>query len=84
MSVTFDLSEVTETTDVVIDGHTLWVRPGATANGRYWQLLTPSDVRVGMVIERGGALVAVFESPAMDVVRQLVIDLCNCGLGGVA
>jgi hypothetical protein len=74
----FDLAAVTETTDIVIDGHVLWVRPGRTESGRYWQLLTGADLRVGMVVERDGALEAAFElAGPVDVVRRIVAGLCG-------
>lgn len=81
-----DLAEVTETTDLVVEGHTLWVRPGWTEDGRYWQLLTPNDVRLAMVVERRGVLVPVFEEqravagPSVsvtDVLRPIVTRLCG-------
>jgi hypothetical protein len=89
----FDLAEITETTEVVIDGHTLWVRPGSTAGGRYWQLLTTSDVPVGMVVERcsrcDGAAVSQFEAlvsvsggplaSATDAARLVLAELCRVG-----
>lgn len=85
MSASFDLAEVTQTTDVVIDGHLLWVRPGSTTDGgRFWQFLTKSDVRVGMVVELDGALVASFEPKVPEAERLIVTGLCRCGLGGTA
>jgi hypothetical protein len=51
MNPYFDLSKVTDPTEVRIDGHDLIVRPGSTEGGRYWQLLTTDGVRVGMVAE---------------------------------
>lgn len=77
-----DLAEVTKTTDIVVDGHTLWVRPGFAGGGRFWQLLTPADVRVGMVVERDGAFVAVFEPTVTGAIRLIVTGLCNCGQVG--
>jgi hypothetical protein len=47
-----DLTEVTKTAEVQVDGHELWVRPGCTCGGRYWQVLTTGDVPLGMVVER--------------------------------
>lgn len=55
MSAMVDLAEVTKVADITVEGHPLWVRPGATEDGRYWQFLTPTDVRVGMVVERDGS-----------------------------
>lgn len=51
MNTRFDLSTVTDPTEVRIEGHNLIVRPGSTKGGRYWQLLTTDGVRVGMVAE---------------------------------
>lgn len=78
------LAEVTTTTDITVDGHTLWVRPGITKCGRYWQFLTSRDVRVAIVVEKDGALVAVFEPVAPNAERLIVTGLCACGLGGAA
>lgn len=80
----FDLAKVTKVTDIVVDGHTLWVRCGETESGRYWQFLTSSDMRVGMVVERDGALVPVFEPAVMGAIRLIVTGLCSCGQRGAA
>jgi hypothetical protein len=86
---TIDLTQITQTADVVIDGHALWVRPGATEAGRYWQFLAPNDVPVGMVVERSGALEPVFDAlvtiPAgpsptvMDAAQLIIAQLCRPG-----
>lgn len=77
-----DLAEVTATAEVQLDGHELWVRPGCTCGGRYWQLLTTGDVPLGMVVERRSAAGTLFEAlvPAsagpsvssLDAVRLVV------------
>jgi hypothetical protein len=77
-----DLAEVTTTADVKIDGHSLWVRPGRTAAGRFWQLLSVSDVPLGMVVERISADGVLFEAlvpsaagpsvSSVDAVRLIV------------
>lgn len=85
-----DLAEVTETAEVQVDGHELWVRPGCTCGGRYWQLLTTGDVPLGMVVERESATGTAFEAlvPAsggpsvssLDAVRLVLA----CGQGGAS
>lgn len=62
-----DLAEVKVESELVIEGHLLWVTPGVTEGGRYWQLSTPNRVPVGMVAERllpaaDGTVLAVFEA----------------------
>lgn len=62
MSAVLDLAEVTKTSDVEIDGHKLWVRPGQLPEGRFWQLLSTMDVPLGMVIEHPTAAGSWFEA----------------------
>lgn len=57
-----DLAEVIVTAEVQIDGHELWVRPGCTCGGRYWQLLSTTDVPLGMVVERRTDAGSLFEA----------------------
>lgn len=84
-----DLAEVTGTVEVQVDGHELWVRPGCTCGGRYWQVLTTGDVPLGMVVERESADGVAFEAlvPAgspctssLDAVRLVLA----CGLRSVS
>jgi hypothetical protein len=73
MNPYFDLSKVTDPTEVRIDGHDLIVRPGSTKGGRYWQLLTVDGVKVGMVAEHWahvlGRTLQVFEATYGDQQR---------------
>lgn len=92
-TATLDLAQITGTADVVVDGHVLWVRSGVTCSGRYWQFLTRTDVPVGMVVERDGVLVAVFEPvktipenpklPVADAARQFLASLCSAAGGAL-
>lgn len=80
-----DLAEVTGTVEVQVDGHELWVRPGCTCGGRYWQVLTTGDVPLGMVVERASSGGVLFEAlvpsaggpsvSSVDAVRLVVAHM---------
>jgi hypothetical protein len=90
-----DLSSVTEVADIVLDGEPLWVSPGLSEHGRYWALLTPADLRAGVVTEHADgtadAVVGTVARSAVSVqaaaewvVAVLRGDrsfLCPCGCG---
>ena len=76
---TIDLAQLTKTTDCVVDGQVLWVRPGHTEAGRYWQFLTRTDVPLGMVVERDGVLLAVFNADSSDAACLFLAGLCAVG-----
>jgi hypothetical protein len=90
---TTDLAQVTAVADIEIDGELLWVSPGVNAGGRYWALLTPSDLRAGVVTEHedgtADAVVGTVARPAVSVqaAAEWVVAVlrgawpCSCGCG---
>ncbi|MEU1506481.1 hypothetical protein [Kitasatospora sp. NPDC005748] len=88
---TTDLAQVTAVADIEIDGELLWVSPGVSAGGRYWALLTPSDLRAGVVAEHADgtadAVIGTVTQPARSVQAAAVLvvaalrGLCPCGCG---
>jgi hypothetical protein len=90
-----DLSQVTTVADIVVDGEKLWVSPGVNRHGRYWALLTPTDLRAGVVTEHADgtadAVVGTVARPAVSVqaAAQWVVAVlrgegsfpCPCGCG---
>jgi hypothetical protein len=95
MAECMDLSQVTGVAEITVDGEELWVSPGLSGSGRYWSLLTPTDLRAGVVTEHadGTADVVVgtvaqhvesVQAGAEWVVAVLRGDagfLCPCGCG---
>jgi hypothetical protein len=93
MAECMDLSQVTGVGEIVVDGEMLWVSPGLNKRGRYWALLTPGDLRAGVVAEhadgtadavvgtvtRSMASVQAAAEWVVEVLRGAVLCPCGCG-----
>ncbi|MQS14478.1 hypothetical protein F7Q99_19970 [Streptomyces kaniharaensis] len=91
--ITMDLTSVTGVADIVVDGERLWASSGVNGCGRFWALVTPADVRAGVVTEHAdGTADAVVGTVSrhvesvqaaaewvVAVLRGAVLCPCGCG-----